>query len=72
MSEIDRDIVPPGRSSGVKVHFFLRSNNKKVLSIDMASDPSVHHERRKITFFTTGHTCDEVSEHFSVNILMMD
>ena len=72
MIELDRDIVSPGRSSGINIHFFRRSNNEEVFGIDMASNPSVLYERRKIIFFTTGYTWDEVSEHLSVNISTMN
>ncbi|CAF2986908.1 unnamed protein product [Rotaria sp. Silwood2] len=60
--EVDRDIVPPRRSTGVNIRFFKRSNNQEVYRVDVTSPSVVHYETRRITFYTYGHTWNKVSE----------
>jgi len=58
--ETDRDIVEPRRSGGVHIRFFERSSNEEVYRIDVTNDTNVFYQPRKIIFFTTGYTWEQV------------
>jgi hypothetical protein len=58
--ETDRDIVKPRRSSGVNVRFFKRSTNEEIYRIDVSNNDNVFYQPRKIIFFTTGYTWEQV------------